>query len=417
MSDTEVPHLIIRTKDMGNMTEAVSSNDIHVKQRIRIKRLVMGFAAYLVCGTIVWLYFLTNQTEHTSTIEMAVATAFSLIVQAVFYFMIKSGINLKFKDPSLTIQQMIPGFLWVTYLLSITQSVRGVVLVFYFVILMFGIFRLTARQYLALSVLALSGYGLVIAQDIATQAPHFNMTLNLVQWAVLAILLIWFSYFGHEVHDLRNENKIKKAQLIRKHMEIERQRDEIHRTNNELQVVLSKLSTQAITDELTGLANRRHFVDCLQPYLDQAKDGTEFSICLLDLDHFKQINDRYGHTAGDLVLQRFAETAKQCLRKNDLLARYGGEEFILFLPRADKYAAMECAERIRAEFAKVVFHELPDSPSFTLSVGVTIFAPKCDHMKSENLISRADAALYNAKQRGRNQVVLAEPANKHHFAA
>lgn len=398
-------------------TSNTLTDDVQSKQKVRMKRLMMGFAAYIVCGSIVWLYFLTNQTEGTSITELGIATAFSLVIQTTFYYLIKNNINLKFKDPSLTIQQMFPGFLWVTYMLSITQSVRGVVLVLYFVILMFGIFRLTARHYLALSVLALSGYGLVIANDIATNAPHFNLTLNLVQWAVLGILLVWFSYFGHEVHALRNENKIKKAQLIRKHMEIERQRDEIHRTNNELQVVLSKLSTQAITDELTGLPNRRHFADCLQPYIDQAKDDSEFSICLLDLDHFKQINDTYGHNAGDQVLQRFADTAKKCLRKNDLLARYGGEEFILFLPRADKYAAMECAERIRTEFSKVVFHDLPGSPSFTLSVGVTIFLPAKDHMKSENLISRADAALYNAKKRGRNQVVLAEPAYKHHFAA
>jgi len=393
------------------------SEDTKLKQQIRLKRLMMAFAAYMVCATIACLYFFTNQTEHISLQEISLAIISSLLIQSVFYNLIKSGANLKFKDPSLTIQQMIPGFLWVTYLLSITQSVRGIVLIFYFVILMFGIFRLTARQYLALSVLALSGYGAIIARDITFNAAEFNLTLNLVQWAVLAILLIWFSYFGHEVHELRNENKIKKSQLIRKRMEIERQRDEIHRTNNELQVVLSKLSTQAITDELTGLANRRHFIDCLQPYIEQATEGSDFSLCLLDLDHFKQINDRYGHNAGDLVLQRFAKTAKKCLRKNDLLARYGGEEFILFLPRADKYAAMECAERIRAEFAKVIFNELPDSPSFTLSIGVTIFAPKSDHMKSENLISRADAALYNAKQRGRNQVVLAEPALKHHFAA
>ncbi|WP_344794902.1 GGDEF domain-containing protein [Litoribacillus peritrichatus] len=393
------------------------SDEIQQKQKIRLKRLMMAVAAYVVCGAIVWLYYLTDQTEQTHITEIAMASSLSLILQAAFYLFIKSGKNLRFKDPSLTIQQMIPGFLWVTYLLSITQSVRGVVLVFYFVILMFGIFRLTARQYLALSLLALIGYGLIIAKDVALLAPHFNLTLNLVQWAVLAILLIWFSYFGHEVHELRNENKVKKSQLIRKRMEIERQRDEIRRTNNELQAVLSKLSTQATTDELTGLANRRHFIDCLRPYLEQSTPESEFSVCLLDLDHFKQVNDRYGHIIGDLVLKRFAETARKCLRKNDLLARYGGEEFILFLPRADKYAAMECAERIRTEFGKVVFDEIPDAPSFTLSIGVTLYSSKEDHQKTESLIARADAALYNAKQRGRNQVILAEPANNSHFAA
>ena len=393
------------------------SEETQRKQRIRLKRLVMAFAAYVVCGTIVWLYYLTNQTEQTHISEIAFATILSLVMQAGFYLYMKQGRNLKFKDPSLTIQQMIPGFIWVTYLLSITQSVRGIVLVFYFVILMFGIFRLTAKQYLALSLLALVGYGLIIARDVAGVSPHFNLTLNLVQWAVLAILLIWFSYFGHEVHELRNENKVKKSQLIRKRMEIERQRDEIHRTNNELQVVLSKLSTQATTDELTGLANRRHFIDCLQPYLEQSKDDSEFSICLLDLDHFKQVNDRYGHNTGDLVLKKFATTARKCLRKNDLLARYGGEEFILFLPRADKFAAMECAERIRTEFGKVIFHEIEESPSFTLSIGVTLYSSNCDHQKSENLIARADAALFNAKHRGRKQVILAEPAVNDNFAA
>lgn len=387
------------------------------QQKTRLKRLFLAFAAYVVCGAIVWLYYLTGQTNFIESSEVIVTTTATLLIQGTFYFVIKKDYNLKLSDPSLTVLQMIPGILWVTYVLSITQSVRGIVLMFYFVILIFGLFRLTARQYLAMSSLALISYGSVIARDIWAGTPGFDLTLNLIQWAVLCILLVWFSYFGHEVHVLRNENKIKRSLLIRRRMEMERQRDEIHRTNSELQAVLSKLSTQAITDELTGLSNRRHFIDCLQPYIEQAADESEFSICLLDLDHFKQVNDKYGHNAGDLVLQRFASTAKKCLRKHDLLARYGGEEFILFLPRADKFAAMECAERIRSEFAKVNFDELPDSPSFTLSIGVTLYSNNSDHKKAENLIARADAALYNAKQRGRNQVILAEPALKQNFAA
>jgi polar amino acid transport system substrate-binding protein len=151
------------------------------------------------------------------------------------------------------------------------------------------------------------------------------------------------------------------------------------------------------------VANRRFLDERLQEELLRARRSSQsFSIILVDVDYFKQVNDRYGHTAGDKVLQEFAELLRRNLRTSDFVARFGGEEFMLILPDTTLEGAASFAERLRQNIQQTEFHALPER--MTASFGVALSRPDDE---GEALIKRADAALYTAKTSGRNQTVAA----------
>lgn len=162
----------------------------------------------------------------------------------------------------------------------------------------------------------------------------------------------------------------------------------------------------AIKDPLTGLFNRRYASSRLSQALDGlAAGGEPVAAALVDIDHFKRINDSWGHAAGDAVLEGFAVRILREMRAIDIAARFGGEEFILIFPGACADDAMEAAERVRAAVARDVFAVPEGVLSVTVSVGVAEARPGDD---VEDLVGRADAALYEAKASGRNQVVGAK---------
>ncbi|WP_294324249.1 sensor domain-containing diguanylate cyclase [uncultured Sphingomonas sp.] len=156
----------------------------------------------------------------------------------------------------------------------------------------------------------------------------------------------------------------------------------------------------AETDQLTGIANRRRTLAALERAVSTSDaDGGPVSIAIFDIDHFKQVNDRYGHATGDVVLQRVAHIATAELRKADVIGRFGGEEFVLLLPDATTATALRVAERIRRAIEAGA-----DRPPVTISVGV---AERLPGETTEALLRRADQALYVAKREGRNTLRLA----------
>jgi len=162
----------------------------------------------------------------------------------------------------------------------------------------------------------------------------------------------------------------------------------------------------ASTDLLTGLLNRRAVMQQALSELRRAKRyQKDLAVLMLDIDHFKQINDQYGHAAGDKVLRDFAVLCQQSIRDTDLLGRYGGEEFILVLPEVDLQTAILSAERLRMTVSQHYF-TLTDSTVLPLScsIGIAMYLPERDDL--DKLLLRADQALYQAKHQGRNRCAV-----------
>jgi diguanylate cyclase (GGDEF)-like protein len=181
--------------------------------------------------------------------------------------------------------------------------------------------------------------------------------------------------------------------------------DELRKKNRQLEEVLSQMETLAMTDQLTGLFNRRAFLSVLEKEFSRTMRYNHPTSCLmLDIDHFKRINDEYGHNAGDQVLIEISKIMANCLRKSDTVARWGGEEFIIILPETPKENALQIASRILTSVSTAKTFPLPRQ--ITISIGLAGM-PDSAIDTSEKLIAAADRALYEAKNRGRNRVEVA----------
>jgi diguanylate cyclase (GGDEF)-like protein len=174
--------------------------------------------------------------------------------------------------------------------------------------------------------------------------------------------------------------------------------DELRSRNLELEHI-------SRTDALTGLSNRRHAEEQLHRHVSSARRyGMELSVIMLDIDHFKAINDTFGHAAGDAVLRGFATRLGLFLRAEDVGARWGGEEFLIVLPFTDLEGATAVAERLRAALADEPFL-IPNGEAITVTLSGG--CASCRDADSERLVREADAALYEAKYSGRNRIVVA----------
>jgi len=168
--------------------------------------------------------------------------------------------------------------------------------------------------------------------------------------------------------------------------------------------LFGEMERKAVTDGLTGLHNHRWFQDKLSQEIERAgRIGNRVSIVLLDIDHFKKVNDTYGHPVGDEVLKGVAKTLKSSIRQVDSSARYGGEEFVLVLVGADLKGARDFSERLRKKISRLVFRGDGTEFSVTLSMGIAVYPDDAEN--KPDLIEAADQALYRAKESGRNRVV------------
>jgi diguanylate cyclase (GGDEF)-like protein len=178
---------------------------------------------------------------------------------------------------------------------------------------------------------------------------------------------------------------------------------ELTRKNVELEKLYADMQKLAITDGLTGLYNRRGFFELSQREVERAKRfDRAYSIIILDIDHFKAINDTHGHETGDQVLEKLAGRLSAELRKVDILGRYGGEEFSLLLPETNSAGASIVAERLRCCIADEPIETSQGFLNVTISVGLATLT--VNTMTLEELLRRADQALYKAKESGRNCV-------------
>jgi diguanylate cyclase (GGDEF)-like protein len=187
---------------------------------------------------------------------------------------------------------------------------------------------------------------------------------------------------------------------------VARLRTRDRRQRNELAQALTRIQDLATRDELTGLVNRRHMNLLLEQERQRsARSGRLFSVAMVDIDHFKAVNDHYGHAVGDDVLRSISRQMPQALRSTDIVARWGGEEFVVLLAESALGTARVGLERLRGRIAATPMAHLSGVP-----IRVTVSAGLTEHIAGESVdqtLERADRALYEAKSQGRNRTVVA----------
>ena len=366
------------------MTELQDANSDKF-QALRLQRFYLAQVNYLITYLVIGVAWAAGQYDGsawmaTSHVMLGIAT------QAVFFLLFKTGLNLRFAEPSLSNPQIVVAILLTTYMLAFSMSLRGSLIMVYANILIFGIFQLSRRDLLLQAGFALACFGGLIAAE-SYRAPNAqNLTLHLVQWFILACFLGCLTITGSYIRQLR-ERLQQRHSTLQAHQET-------------LRGMMGQLQNLATTDGLTGLANRRYFIDETRRRMTLMRPSQMLGVALIDLDHFKRVNDLYGHAAGDEVLQGFATLARESLRDGDLVARFGGEEFVILLNNTDLGALHQCLERIRTRFAELQFPSLPEGIHCTFSAGLSLVRQEDD---LEMRLNDADQALYLAKASGRNR--------------
>ncbi|NPU90356.1 MAG: GGDEF domain-containing protein [Gammaproteobacteria bacterium] len=243
--------------------------------------------------------------------------------------------------------------------------------------------------------------------------PRNPVTENLVYFGAVFQLLLFSLSLADRMNvdrQLREEAQLKAAASQKELLDVQLKINEdldrrVRERTDELEAVNTKLQELSTTDSLTGLRNRRYFDDMLlNEYKRAFRDKLPLSVLLLDIDHFKSLNDNYGHPFGDLCLVEAAGLIRDCIKRPpDVAARYGGEEFVVLLPQTDREGAVQVAECLRAAFNVKRIEDGPHSVVMTISIGVSSTVPP-DRDGHEKLLKRADELLYRAKQNGRNRV-------------
>ncbi len=220
-----------------------------------------------------------------------------------------------------------------------------------------------------------------------------------------------------------NRSNILEGRVILAHDITQRKNleNDLKEVNKSLQVQLAeneslraKLQEQAIRDPLTGAFNRRFFAESLDKEVARSiRDGVPFSVVIMDVDHFKQFNDTFGHKCGDIVLQSLANFLKDNTRRGDIICRYGGEEFVILMPDASLASAYERAEMWRSKFESYIVEYEGQSLSITFSVGVAGYP--VHGVTGDEVLQSADRALYLSKTNGRNRVTVYKSKKRQRF--
>ncbi len=351
-------------------------------QRVRVTQSLVASSLYLGLSAIVWLGVWLGVM---SPLPAAVLTAAVLGASVVFYAVIRSGYNLHFSaDPALTQVQGLYCVLACCAAYLVAGPIRGAMLILLLTGQFFGVFSLTPTQARRTAVVAVLALGLTMSWGAYTDPVRFPPQVELLTFLLVALVLPTIGWLAGKLSAMRSKLRVQKAQL---------------------ESALAQNRLLATQDELTGLSNRRHMTALMMTErARQHRSRNPISMVLMDIDHFKRINDSCGHQSGDQVLQIFADVITHGLRAGDSLARWGGEEFLLMLPNTSAEDALTCVERMRGQLAARSFDHIAPKLTVTFSAGIGV----CDlEDRLDAIIDRADRAMYRAKTAGRNRTVVA----------
>ncbi|HEY0489668.1 MAG TPA: diguanylate cyclase [Telluria sp.] len=303
---------------------------------------------------------------------------------AVSGVVVRASSVLRLRPSQLAIPQSVFAIACNIAAYAVTGPLRGGWLMFLLVVMVFCAFSLRPKHAMMLCAAALAMLGWTMAGLVADAPALYPVHVEAMHFAFAACALISVTLLTGEMSKLRTRMK---------------------RQKEDLESAMATIRKLATLDELTSLANRRHMNEVLvEEERRQDAAGKPTCVALIDLDHFKSVNDRFGHAAGDTVLRAFSNSARSELRSHDVLARWGGEEFLLLLPEASLEQATMVVRRMAERVGAVPLAAIDRDLRITFSAGVT---QRRHGEPFAETITRADQALYDAKAKGRNRIAEA----------
>ncbi|HEY9107063.1 MAG TPA: diguanylate cyclase [Roseateles sp.] len=353
-------------------------------QRLRLRQTTLAMALMAFC--VPMLHYAASVGHGPLGVALWTWTVVSLGGTAAAYAAIRSGWSLRFADPSLTSTQIAFAIACAATGYAQAGPLRGGVFPVLTLILMFGMFQLRARSAYTLCFYALALFGLAMLGMSRLLPKAYPVEVEIGHFLMLAIMLPAVATLT--------------ARLSRIRRRLAEQREELARALAQLQAIATR-------DDLTGLPNRRQMQALMdQELLRSLRHGHGFCVALLDLDHFKRVNDRHGHAAGDLVLRAFAQASQAALRATDVIARWGGEEFLVLLPDTAMPMALVGMERLRQRVADMAV-DVGDGVRVSVTVSIGLTEHHADDTLAQTL-ARADQLLYQAKAEGRDRICSTE---------
>ena len=362
---------------LSTMTRFLLTSRGDPRQSVRLRRFLLASATYAICVPLLALACILDMVARGPALLVAAAM---VALNLAFYLVFRSGLNLRFADPSLTRAQVLAAITVLMFAVYSFDEGRAMVLNLALVVLTFGVFRFTTREFVRTSLWILAGYALVINLLMHFKPETVNVHHEWFQWAGLAGLLPLFAMIGGRISRLR---------------------ERLRSSNEELRSALGAVRQMATHDHLTGLPNRVLFNEELLRALARAeRHSRPVTLLFMDLDRFKNINDTLGHQFGDRVLQEAARRLAACVREGDIIARFGGDEFVLLVEElGDPVALAEIARKLLAAVSDL---GTIDGRELNVSLSIGICAYPADGRDAKALLAGADIAMYRAKEQGRN---------------
>ncbi|MDR6660288.1 MULTISPECIES: GGDEF domain-containing protein [Tardiphaga] len=363
-----------------------STRDLRKDSALRIARRRTAYIAqassYLIDAAILLLYAVIGVTTVATGV---VYLAIRLAVVGIAAYLSEIQVNDRFKDPYLTVPLSIVSIIVQIGAIYLVPQIGFYFISIIFVVLGFAALRMSARQTGIVWSTATLGLALLF---LMTDKP-IGIPMATATERALA-LACFVSALG----------RCASAGLYGSSM-----RELLYRRSNDLAAANVRIEELAQLDELTGALNRRYIMKCLNDEIAKAqRNATTCCIAIIDLDHFKKINDHFGHPVGDEVLRAFAISVFANIRTIDRFGRQGGEEFLLILPDTDIDLAIQTLDRLRGLITELNWSAIAQDLTLTISAGISAIRP---NDTPEDILARADLALYRAKDTGRDRVVAA----------
>lgn len=351
----------------------------------RLRRMLRYWVAsgvfYFVCIGMIMLQIQVGTAERAAA---SLLCAYAALGALFFFGLVRVSVMLRIAPVQLAVIQGLFAISCNVGAYMVTGPLRGASLMVLLVVIVFCTFSLRPRQSLMLCATAIGALAVAMCWLVARYPLAYPVHIEAIHFGLATSSLVAVTLLTGEMSKLRSRLKRQKEELL---------------------AAVTTIRTLATVDELTSLANRRHMNDVLSAE-ERRQGGSERPICiaLLDIDFFKNVNDRYGHAGGDAVLRAFAAAVRAELRTADVLARWGGEEFLLLLPDTELDAAVLVLRRMAQRLSATCIPELDLELRITFSAGVVV--RPCDEPFADT-ITRADKAMYTAKSAGRNRIIPA----------